>query len=366
MTVNSDSPQAHGGLRADELRLYGLNPDEVTDFSASINPLGASPRAVAALAGVDWARYPDPDSTALREAIAAAAGVTPDEVLPGNGATELLHLVVRVFVHQGQRPIAFAPTFGEFERACANVGAAPFPWHANAARGFRWTFRNKPDVLRRVTPPLVYLCNPNNPTGVYVGEAEVRGLAEGLTGGPLLLDESYRAFVDAPWDAVPLMRGGRALLLRSMTKDHGLAGLRLGYLLAAPAVIAAVRRLQPEWSVSAAAQAAGVAALTDAEHVARGRGIVAESKRYLVAALEALGLAVQAGAANFVLVEVGEATAVRAALLRCGLAVRDCTSFGLPRHIRIGVRTRPECERLVEALSRVLAARGAAAGAEGR
>jgi histidinol-phosphate aminotransferase len=356
------SVQIHGGLRVEELRAYGLRPDEVIDFSASVNPLGASPRAVAALTGIDYARYPDPDCTELREALAAAVGVTPDMVLPGNGATELLYLVVRLFVRQGQRPIAFTPTFGEFEHACEIVGATPFPWHANPARGFRWNFGNKAGVLRRVTPPLVYLCNPNNPTGVYVPESDVRSLTDGLIAGPLLLDESYVAFVPEAWDSMPLVRGGRVLLLRSMTKDFGLAGLRLGYLVAPPEVVRAVHRLQPEWSVSSAAQAAGIAALADTEHVAHARAIVAQSKPYLVEALQALGLPVQEGAANFVLAEVGDATAVRGALLRRGLAVRDCTSFGLPRHIRIAVRQRAECERLVAALEEVIGCGHQAAG----
>ncbi len=343
-------PQAHGGLREEELRAYGLRPADVLDFSASINPLGASPAAVAALAGIDYSRYPDPDSVALREAIAAATGVTIDEVLPGNGATELIHLVVRAFVRQGQRPVVFAPTFGEFERACRLVGAAVHPWKANPQRGFRWNFDNKGGVLRRVTPPLVYLCAPNNPTGVYPTLLDVRSLAASLIGGPLLLDESYLGFVAQQWDSIPLMRTGRVLVLRSMTKDCGLAGLRLGYLLADPDVVAAVRRLQPEWSVSAATQAAGVAALSHPEHVTRGRAAVEQSRRFLLPALTELGLMVNPSAANFVLVETGGATDIRARLLRRGMAVRDCTSFGLPEHIRIGIRRLEDCERLVPAL----------------
>lgn len=349
----TEQPQQHGGLNTAELRALGLRPEETLDFSASVNPLGASPRAVAALASVDYARYPDPEATALREALAEANGVTPAEIMVGNGATELLHLVVRLFVRQGQRPIVFAPTFGEFERACQIVGAAPYPWHANPNRDYRWTLRNKPDVLRRVLPPLVYLCNPNNPTGVYVSEQDTRALADALTGGPLLLDESYRPFVDDAWESVPLARSGRALLLRSLTKDYGLAGLRLGYLIAPPDVVTALWALQPEWSVSAAAQAAGVAALADSEHVAAGRAAVAEAKAYLVETLTVQGWPVLPGAANFLLVEVGEATAVRLALLRQGLAVRDCTSFGLPQYIRIGLRLRPDCERLAAALARL-------------
>jgi histidinol-phosphate aminotransferase len=350
-----DAVQQHGGLRLRELRAYGVRQEEVLDFSASVNPLGASPLAVAALGSVDYAQYPDPDCTALRERIAEASGVTPDEVLPGNCATELLHLVVRLFVRKGQRPVVFTPTFGEFGRACEAAGASPFPWHANPERAFRWNFRNKPDVLRRVTPPLVYLCNPNNPTGVYVSERDVRGLVEGLVGGPLLLDESYQSFVEDAWSAMPMMREGRVLLLRSMTKDFGLAGLRLGYLLADPDVLAAVRRLQPAWSVSAAAQAAGIAALEDEAHLTRGRAAVSEGRAYLVEALSGLGLPVQTGAANFILVRTGRATEIRAALLRHGIAVRDCTSFGLPEHIRVGVRLPSECRRLVNALERVLA-----------
>ncbi|MER3403788.1 MAG: aminotransferase class I/II [Chloroflexota bacterium] len=351
--------QTHGGLREAELRELGLRPDEVIDFSASVNPLGTSPKAVVALREVDYARYPDPDCMRLREAIAAHCGVTPDEVLPGNGATELIHLVVRLFVRHGQRPIVFMPTFGEFERACQAMNAHPYPWHANPAREFRWNFANKAAVLRRVTPPLVYLCSPNNPTGAYPAEHDVRGLAMGLIAGPLLLDESYISFVEQPWDALPLMRTGRVLVLRSMTKDYGLAGLRLGYLLAQPDVVNALRRLQPEWSVSAAAQAAGVAALSDHEHLDRGRAAVRAGKAVLRAELTRLGVPFHEGAANFILIRVGNATAVRTALLRQGLAVRDCTSFGLSEYIRVGVRRPEECERLAQALARVLEERKA-------
>lgn len=352
--TGSGETRTHGGLRAADLRGLGVDPAAVLDFSASVNPLGPSSAVLEAIRRVDLSRYPDPECSDLVHAIAEAHGVTPEEVLPGNGATELIHLVVRTFVRQGQRPIVFTPTFSEIERACEIIGAHVFPWHANPARDFRWNFRNKPEVLRRALPPLVYLCNPNNPTGFYASQSDVRGLAEALVGGPLLLDESYIAFVEEAWDSVPLMREGRVLTLRSMTKDHGIAGLRLGYLLAAPEVVAAVRRLQPEWSVSAVAQAAGVAALADPAHVERARAAVREGKVLLVERLTELGLAVQPGAANFILVEVGDAAGVRLALLRRGIAVRDCTSFGLPEHIRIGVRTAPDCERLVAALADVL------------
>ena len=354
MTEAQPAPQAHGGLRDAELRALGIDPTALIDFSASVNPLGASPRALAALSTVDYSRYPDPDCTRLREAIAEANGVTPDEVLPGNGATELIYLIVRLFVHNGQRAIVFAPTFGVIDHACDLVGATLFPWHANPNKAFRWNFRNKPDVLRRVAPPLLYLCNPNNPTGVYATENEVTTLTEGLVHGPLLLDESYIAFVEDPWNSVPLMRRGRTLVLRSMTKDFGLAGLRLGYLLAAPEVIRAVQRLQPEWSVSASAQAAGIAALADTEHVRRGRETARAGLDLIEEQARLLGLETVRGAANFLLIRTGQAATIRIKLLERGFAVRDCTSFGLPDHIRVAGRQPEQCGKLMDVIGELL------------
>ncbi|MGD9892969.1 MAG: histidinol-phosphate transaminase [Dehalococcoidia bacterium] len=342
--------QRHGGLRTDELRAFGLDPGAMTDFSASVNPYGPSPRVREALSRLDLSRYPDPDSLALTEEIARRHGVPPDHVLAGNGASELIHLIVRLFVRGGQQAIAFTPTFGDFERACQIAGASIYPWRANPDRDFRWTLRNKAQVLRRVLPPLVYLCNPNNPTGVYLDETEVRSVADGLIGGPMLLDEAYVNFVDDHWDATPLTRRGRVILLRSMTKDYGLAGLRLGYVVAHPDAIAAARRLQPEWSVSAAAQVAGLAALGDEEHLRQTLARLREAKAALVDSLIRHDFPVHAGAANFLLVRTGTATETRLALLPRGIAVRDCTSFGLPEQIRVGVRTPAENARLVDAL----------------
>jgi histidinol-phosphate aminotransferase len=342
--------QRHGGLRIDELRAFGLDPSGVIDFSASVNPFGPSPRVRDALASLDLSRYPDPDSTTLTEELARRHGVSPDRVLVGNGASELIDLIVRVFVRGGQQAIAFTPAFGEFERACEVAGASIFPWRANPERGFRWNLRNKAGVLRRVLPPLVYLCNPNNPTGVYLDEGEVRSIADGLIGGPLLLDEAYVTFVEAPWDATPLTRRGRVILLRSMTKDYGLAGLRLGYLVAHPDAVAAAKRLQPEWSVSAAAQVAGLAALEDDDHLHRTLALIREAKGVLVDSLERARFAVHTGAANFLLIRTGNGAATRLALLQRGIAVRDCASFGLPEYVRVAVRTPEENARLVEAL----------------
>lgn len=346
----------HGGLRPSELALAGLRPQDVIDFSVNVSPFGLPAGVREAVAALDLTAYPDPDCTRLTARLAESLQVPEDHVLAGNGSTELIHLVTRVFVRRGQRPVALAPTFGEYERATTLAGGNLYPWQAQPQRGFRWTLKNKPDVLRRVAPPLVYVCNPNNPTGVYLSRDEVRGLAAALTSGPMLLDEAYVGFLEEPWRSLDLVESGRVIVLRSLTKDYALAGLRLGYLVAHPDVVQAVRRLQPAWSVSSAAQAAGVAALADGDYLPRMRALVREAKQVLIAGLQRLGLPLQAGVANFVLVDVGDAASVRAALLRRGLVVRDCTSFGLPAYIRIGVRRPEECARLVVALADAITA----------
>ena len=157
------------------------------------------------------------------------------------------------------------------------------------------------------------------------------------------------------WDEASLLTpaGGIAdnlVILRSMTKDYALTGLRLGYALAAPAVIARLAALQPDWSVNALAQAAGLVALADADYLPRARAAVVAAKDYLTRELTAQGYGVLPSAANFLLAAVGSGAVVREKLMRRGLFVRDCASFGLPDCIRIGIRPLPDCQRLAAAL----------------
>ena len=156
------------------------------------------------------------------------------------------------------------------------------------------------DQIAEISPSLVFLCNPNNPTGVYLSEDEVRSVAEALTGsGVLALDEAYASFVDESWDSTRLLSMGKVVLLRSMTKDYALTGLRLGYLLAPEGIVARIRRFQYSWSVNAPAQAAGIAALSDPAHVARGREVVREGKEYLVGVVQSMGVECALASANF-------------------------------------------------------------------
>jgi len=344
----------HGGLTPQELRALGLNRGDILDFSANINPLGPSPRVQEALAGVDIAAYPDPHTLELREALALATGVAPQHIVTGNGSTELIHLLARAYLGAGDTAVILAPTFGEYEVACRLAGARVVFIRAEEANGFVWDVAAACRQIGQLAPKLVFLCNPNNPTGVYLERHRVQALAEAAGEGLLVVDEAYISFVAGGWSAAELLPRGNVVVLRSLTKDHALTGLRLGYALCPGQVAQALRLHQPWWSVNAMAQVAGMAALSHPEHALRGRVCVEEARGYLRRELEALGLRPLPAAANFILARVGDAPRLRASLLARGICVRDCTSFGLPQYMRVAVRTIPECQRLVVALREAL------------
>lgn len=346
----------HGGTNVAELRALGLRPGDVLDFSASINPLGVSAGVTEAMRDVDLSAYPDTECTALRESLSAMLGVSTSHILVGNGSTELIHLAARAHLEAGSRALIFAPTFGEFEAACRMQGAQITGIVANESNAFEWDIESAVRVIAEDAPKLVFLCNPNNPTGRYLSENEVREIANALPNGSLLLlDEAYLPFVERRWNSLPLLELGNVALLRSMTKDYALTALRLGYMLAPPEVLERVRAQQHSWSVNALAQAAGIAALADPRHVDDGRQAVRDAKRFVVRELEAMNLHSIPSAANFVLVKVGNSAELRQTLLKeHHISVRDCTSFGLPEYIRIGIKSKRDCERLVAALRKTL------------
>jgi len=343
----------HGSITPGELRSLGLSADDVLDFSANINPLGVSPRVAQALAEVDVTRYPDPECLELREALSNATGVEAKNILVGNGSTELIHLLAQAYLMLGDNVAILAPTFGEYELACRITGVSPTLAEASESDDFRWNVARICDGMKRLRPRLAFLCNPNNPTGLYLDGESVRQIATATAPGILAIDEAYLPFVEGPWDSTALLEMDNVVIMRSMTKDHALTGLRLGYLLAPEEIAEAAEMYQPTWSVNSAAQVAGLAALSDVGHVLRARELVAETRAYLYTELAAMGLRAIPSAANFLLVRVGDAGTVRSALLKRGLCVRDCTSFGLPQYIRIAMRTLPECKRLVSGLKEV-------------
>lgn len=354
----------HGGMKPAELRAIGLTPEEVLDFSASISPIGPPAGVWDAVNAVDLAAYPDPRCLVLREAIShhlsMSRAVAPPFgcILVGNGSTEIIHLLARAYLSPPRPGTAnsiflLTPTYGEYSGAAGMVGAAITSLDGRDRPGFRWDLELAARRTRAEKPSLVFLCNPNNPTGVFLASQEVRLLAEACAdaGSLLVLDEAYISFVEEPWDSLGLLDCGAVVLVRSMTKDYALTALRLGYSLATEAVTERLAAFQPDWSVNGLAQAAGLAALADAVYLPRARLSVKEAKEFLSVRLTELEFCVPPSAANFLLVQVGDAASWRSKLMRRGLLVRDCTSFGLPAYIRVGIRSLPDCQRLAEVMA---------------
>ena len=333
-------PVPHGSVAAAELAACGLTPADILDFSVNTNPLGPAPTVLRAVREADWTRYPGDDAEPLRRALARRAGVSPAQVALGNGSAELMLLIALAVLRPGDRVAIAGPTFGEYARAAHAVGADIVDAH-------------DPDAIPRVR--LLFLCNPNNPTGDYRGHDAIARLLLQDADRLLVLDEAYAGFVDGRWPSEPLLAHANLVILRSMTKEHAIPGLRLGYLLADPTVARAVEAVRPPWSVNAGALRAGLAALTpEAEaHIERAHALVRESRRMLTEGFAHLGFAVRPSAANFVLVDVGNGAAFRRALLPQGMVVRDCASFGLPSCVRVACRLPDECQRLIAAAERV-------------
>ena len=350
----------HGSINLREVRALGLNPEDLLDFSASISPIGPPEGVWEAMRSVDLSAYPDPECLELREAICRhvstpSRGLTMDRVLVGNGSTEIFHLLTRVYLSNNGTALLMTPTYGEYDGACRLAGAEILNLEADLSGDFRWDFREASSIISAKKPDLIIVCNPNNPTGVYLSKAEVETLADAArdAGSLLVVDEAYLSFVKDPWDSLTLLDRPEVMLVRSMTKDYAQTALRLGYALASEEVVSRLREYQPDWSVNSLAQKAGVSALEDAGYLPRAREAVFAAKDYLAKELGALGLEVPRSEANFILVKVGDAAKWRSLLLAKGMVVRDCASFGLPQYIRLGIRTMADCQRLAAAMAEV-------------
>lgn len=351
--ILASPPAHHGALDYVELERLGLAPAEVLDFSVNGNPYGPSPAVREAMSQVPPERYPDREALALRRALSTRLGVSPDRLLAGNGSAELLWLLALAFLRPGDRALVVGPTFGEYARVVALMGAELNTWVARPESGFAVEPEEVAWSLELVRPRLAFLCNPNNPTGAIVPLEIISGWAQSYPQTLFAVDEAYLAFAPGLRSALTV-GADNLLVLRSMTKDYALAGLRLGYAAGHEELIAALGRVRPPWSVNAVAQAAGLAALADEEHLRRSLENLAQAKSGLVDGLEGLGLSPLSSAVHFFLLRVGDGAAFRQALLSRGILVRDCASFGLPDYVRIAARRPEENARLLEAIREVV------------
>jgi histidinol-phosphate aminotransferase len=328
-------------------------------LASNENPLGPSPKAMEAIARAlpTLHRYPDGSAFYLKRKLAERHGVSPDEILVGNGSNELIELVVRTFLRPRDEAVMADQAFVIYRMVTQAVAATP---RLVPLRDFTHDLEAMLDAVTSRTR-LVFVANPNNPTGTIFRRPAWEAFLRALAGRQLLVvaDDAYAEFVTDPeYPDTVVCRGDGAVpvvTLRTFSKLYGLAGLRIGYAVAPPGVMDALGRVRQPFNVNALALVAAQAALDDHEHVARTLRVNREGMAFLTAAFERLGLAWVPSSANFILVRVGRGVDVYEALLHRGVIVRPMDGYGFPEHVRVSIGLPEENARCVEALEAVLA-----------
>ena len=335
-----------------------LGLTDVIKLASNENPLGPSPLALQALtataAGV--ALYPEGSAPALRRAVAQATGMPEDTLVFGNGSDEVLHLLALTFLQPGDETVQGDPSFAMYDIYATQCDAVPV---LVPLKNYTHDLDAMADAITDKTR-MVFVANPNNPTGTLVRRQAVERFLDRLPPNVLfVLDEAYDEYVTDPDkpDLRPLVLEGRnVVLLHTFSKAYGLAGLRVGYGIMRPETAAHLNRVRSPFNVNLPAQAAATAALGDTDHVARTVALNAEGRNYFYSEFEKMGLDYVPSEGNFVLVDVGrDAREVFQALQHKGVIVRSAHGMGLPQHIRVTTGTMPQNERFIAALKEVLA-----------
>lgn len=322
------------------------------DLSANENPLGASPRALEAVArhlgGIH--RYPDDDGTELKAALAAKLGVGSQNLILGNGSSQILGLCAQASLREDDEAVLADPSFMPYRSVVDHCHGTkvlvPLKdyGHDLDAMADRITGRTR----------LVILGNPNNPTGTIIGDNELsRFLSRVPPDVLVVLDEAYKEYVqkdDFPSSLDYVAQGRRVLVTRSFSKAYGLAGLRIGYGIASPAVIEALETIRPRYNTNCLAQVAALAALADDEHLRRTVTSNAEGRAYLAEQFGGLGLFYVPSEANFLLLRVGDGRHAHRLLRDLGLLVQPMDRYGLPAFVRVSVGLPEENERFIGVL----------------
>lgn len=364
--MNRFDDRVVGGVRA--LRAYDPGHDLVAlrracsalvELGSNENALGCSPRvrpAIEACLG-DLYRYPDPLGGDLKRALAASEGVAVDQILLGNGSHEILMQLGQVFAGPGDEVVVSRYGFAVYAIAAQCAGARcviaeAFPGDHAMPLG------HDPEALASAVTPntkLLYLANPNNPTGTWLSLAALRSLLDAVPDSVIVVvDEAYHEYRDEPAEgsaASLLAAHDNLVVTRTFSKAHGLAGLRIGYALAHAELIAVMERVRESFNVNLPGLAAAEAALGDSDHLARVRAVNTQQRRALADQLARRGFSCLPSQTNFLLVRFGaDCARIEQHLLDQGVVPRPMRGYGLPEHLRITVALEQDNQRLLDAL----------------
>jgi histidinol-phosphate aminotransferase len=336
-------------------RELGAAADQIIKLASNENPLGPSPKALAAMrAAIESAHlYPDGGGFYLREALAGKLGVSRGHIILGNGSNEIIEFLGHAFLERGGDVITSEHAFVAYKLVAAVFGArtieSPSP-----------DFRHDLDgIIAAITPKtrLIFIANPNNPTGTLAGQDEIDRFIERVPPHIVVVfDEAYYEYLDDPPDTLRFVHAGRNVaVLRTFSKIQGLASLRIGYGVARPELIQVLHKTRQPFNVSGIAQAAALAGLDDHEHRRETKRMTDEGRAYLQREFAAMDLRFVPSVANFVLVNVGDGPKIFRALLERRVIVRALKGYNLPQWVRISVGTMEQNRRCIAALQEILA-----------
>jgi threonine-phosphate decarboxylase len=354
-------------------RLYGLDQDAFLDFSANVNPLGPPKAALDAIAASFGriCRYPEPACSELRDALGRYLDIGPDGIIVGNGANELIHLIVRAV--KPNRALIAAPTFCEYGRAVEIEGGVVQWFPVRGEQGFLPDMKDLAGQLQEVD--MLFICNPNNPSGAVFHRDEFLTVVERASehGVVVVVDEAFVDFIEKP-DKVTLRHEAvvreNLLVLGSLTKFFALPGLRLGYAIGSRSLIKRLWDVRDPWSVNCLAQAAAIASIEDAGYIRKTRQWISAERPFLFRSLSKIrGIKPYLPSANYVLVDL-HGTGFTAGRLQeelgpKGILIRDCSNYPFldEYYARVAVRTREQNTTLIATLEDVLLG---SAGEDGR
>ena len=363
--IQAIAPYVGGRPISEVAREYGLDESKIVKLASNENPLGMPKSAQDAMlaAAADLGRYPDSNGFELKKVLSASLDVPADWITLGNGSNDILELAARAVAQLGDDIIFSRHAFAVYPLASQAVGARAIEVAPTASYG-----HDLPAMLKAVQSSgdkakLVFVANPNNPTGSYLQPAEIEAFLQAVPANVVVvLDEAYNEYLapEQRYDAIAwVKRFPNMILSRSFSKAYGLAGLRIGYGVAQPALTDLLNRIRQPFNVNSIAQAAAIAAFQDSAFLQQGYEVNRAGYLQLTQAFTEIGLTYLPSAGNFVLVKVGEddeaGVRVNLALLKRGIIVRPVGNYGLPKWLRISIGLPEENAAFINAFREILA-----------
>ncbi len=359
--VRAIAPYVGGKPISEVAREFGLDESKIVKLASNENPLGMPESAKKAMtkAAEDLGRYPDSNGFDLKNALAKKLNVPFEWITLGNGSNDILELTARAVAHEGDEVVFSKHAFAVYPLATQAVGGKAIEVAATKDYG-----HDLPAMLKAITSRtrLVFVANPNNPTGTFLPAKEIEAFIERVPSNVVVvIDEAYNEFLtpEQQYDAIAWVRKyPNVIVSRSFSKAYGLAGLRIGYGVAQNNITDLLNRIRQPFNVNSLAQAAAIAALADVEFLKKCYELNRAGYAQLTAAFEQMGLRYLPSSGNFVLVKVGDdvdaGAKVNLELLKAGVIVRPVGNYGLPEWLRISIGLPEENQAFIEALKKIL------------